>query len=265
MRVHVSADAHAVRMETAQFEAAVLNLCLNARDAMPSGGRLDIEVRQAATQEAAQTEEGRAAIVVSVSDTGEGIEPEVLSRIFDPFFTTKGAGHGTGLGLSQVYGFARQTGGVVDVASVRGKGSTFKLILPCAPAVRARRGGEADVGEPLAIHNVLLVEDDEGVAGVTMAMLSELGLEVVCAANGPDARRILTNASFDLLISDIIMPGGMNGVELAHLARNHHPAIKLLLVSGWTADTLVAAPPDLPILQKPFDIASLKRAIEKLS
>ena len=108
------------------------------------------------------------------------------------------------------------------------------------------------------------MEDDEGVAGVTTAMLSELGLEVVCATNGPDARSILTDDGFDLLVSDVIMPGGMNGVELAKWARTQHPEIKVLLVSGWTADTLVSAPPDQPILQKPFDIAALKRAIENL-
>jgi PAS domain S-box-containing protein len=265
MHLHVSADAHSVGMENAQFEAAVLNLCLNARDAMPSGGRLDVEVRQASEAEAIQAGARPPAVVIAVSDTGEGIEPEVLSRVFDPFFTTKGAGRGTGLGLSQVYGFARQSGGAVDVTSVRGKGSTFKLILPCAPAVRARRGGDADDGEPLAIHAVLLVEDDDGVAGVTTAMLSELGLEVICAANGPEARRIMASESFDLLISDVIMPGGMNGVELAQWARAERPGIKVLLVSGWTADTLVAAPPDLPVLQKPFDIAALKRAIERLA
>ncbi|HKR86681.1 MAG TPA: ATP-binding protein [Phenylobacterium sp.] len=264
MHVHVSAEAHSVRMESAQFEAAVLNLCLNARDAMPSGGRLDVDVRQAAREEARQAEIAGPAIVVAVSDTGEGIEPEVLPRVFDPFFTTKGAGHGTGLGLSQVYGFARQTGGGVDVASVPGKGSTFKLILPCAPAVRARPGRDTDVGEPLAIRSVLLVEDDEGVAGVSAAMLGELGLEVISAANGPDARRVLVSDDFDLLISDVIMPGGMNGVELAHWARSQRPGIKVLLVSGWSADTLVTASPDLPILQKPFDIATLKRAIERL-
>jgi CheY-like chemotaxis protein len=264
MHVHVAADAHAVRMESAQFEAAILNLCLNARDAMPSGGRLDVEVRQGSQADAAQAEIAGPCVVIAVSDTGQGIQPEMLSRIFDPFFTTKGAGLGTGLGLSQVYGFARQSGGGVEVASVPGKGSTFKLILPCAPAARAPQGDAPDAGGPLAIRNVLLVEDDEGVAGVTMAMLGELGLDVVCATNGPDARRILTGDGFDLLISDVIMPGGMNGVELGHWARSERPGIKVLLVSGWTADTLVAAPPDLPILQKPFDLASLRRAIKNL-
>ena len=265
MHVHVSADAHSVRMENAQFEAAVLNLCINARDAMPSGGRIDVTVRHGAPDEVAHAGAKPPAVVVAVADTGEGTEPDVLSRVFDPFFTTKGAGRGTGLGLSQVYGFARQSGGAVDVISTVGKGSTFKLILPCAPTAAAAGGRAFDSGEPLAIRSVLLVEDDEGVAGVTTAMLSELGLDVVAAANGPDARRILEDGGFDLLLSDVIMPGGMNGVELARWARNRCPEIKLLLVSGWTADTLVAAPTDLPILQKPFDIAALKRAIEGLA
>ena len=265
MHVQIAADAHSVRMESAQFEAAVLNLCLNARDAMPSGGRLDIKVREASPEDLAPAGVDGPAILVAVSDTGQGIEPELLSRIFDPFFTTKGAGQGTGLGLSQVYGFAVQTGGGVDVASVPGKGSTFKLVLPCAPAVDCADDGAAAASRPLGIRNALLVEDDDGVAGVTMEMLSELGLEVVCAANAPDAKRVLAGHAFDLLISDVIMPGGMNGVELAHWARRERPGIKLLLVSGWTADPLVPAPPDLPILQKPFDIAVLKRAIEELS
>jgi PAS domain S-box-containing protein len=265
MHVHVSADVHSVRMESAQFEAAVLNLCINARDAMPSGGRIDVEVRHGVSDEIAHAGASAPAVVVAVADTGQGIDPEVLPRVFDPFFTTKGAGQGTGLGLSQVYGFARQSDGAVDVISTPGKGAIFKLILPCAPPVFAEDGRPFDSGVPLAISNVLLVEDDEGVSGVTMAMLNELGLEVVCAPNGPEARRILLDDSFDLLISDVIMPGGMNGVELAQWARKHRPGIKLLLVSGWTADTLVAAPPDLPILQKPFDIAALKRAIERLA
>ena len=265
VHVHVSAGPHAVCMEGAQFEAALLNLCINARDAMPSGGRIEVEVRQGADEEITHAGAAPPAIVVSVIDTGQGIEPEVLSRVFDPFFTTKGAGRGTGLGLSQVYGFARQSGGAVDVSSTPSKGSTFKLILPCAPAAAAKAGRAFESGAPLAIRSVLLVEDDDGVAGVTRAMLDELGLEVVCATNGPDAQRILLDDGFDLLISDVIMPGGMNGVELAQWSRSRRPGIKLLLVSGWTADTLVAAPPDLPILQKPFDIAALKRAIEALA
>ena len=136
MHVHVSAEAHSVRMESAQFEAAVLNLCINARDAMPSGGRIDVEVRHGTPEEIAHAGAQPPAVVVAITDTGEGIEPDVLSRVFDPFFTTKGAGHGTGLGLSQVYGFARQSGGAVDAISSPGKGSTFKLVLPCAPAAR---------------------------------------------------------------------------------------------------------------------------------
>jgi PAS domain S-box-containing protein len=265
MHLHVSAEAHSVRMESSQFEAAVLNLCINARDAMPSGGHIEIEIRHGAADEAERAGVEGEAVVLAVTDDGSGIEPQILQRVFDPFFTTKPAGQGTGLGLSQVYGFAQQTGGGVDVASVPGKGSTFKVVLPCAPAAKPDRGEAGESGQPLDIHKVLLVEDDESVSDVTEAMLNELGLEVVCARNGPQAQRALEQNGFDLLISDLIMPGGMNGVQLAQWARDKRPGIRLMLFSGWTADTVVSAPSDVPILQKPFDMSALKRAIERLA
>lgn len=264
MHLHVSAEAHSVRMENAQFEAAVLNLCINARDAMPSGGRIELEVRHAVAEEAQRAGLRGPGVVLAVTDTGSGIEPQILQRVFDPFFTTKPAGQGTGLGLSQVYGFAQQTGGAVDVVSAPGKGSTFKLVLPCAPGVKPDRDDGAEASGPLEILRVLLVEDDASVSEVTEAMLNELGLDVVCAQNGPEAQRALESDGFDLLISDLIMPGGMNGVQLAEWARDKRPGIKLMLFSGWTADTVIAAPPDVPILQKPFDMSALKRAIERL-
>jgi len=265
MHLHVSADAHSVRMESAQFEAAVLNLCINARDAMPSGGHIEIEIRHGTREEAERAGVKGDAVVLTVTDDGSGIEPHILQRVFDPFFTTKPAGQGTGLGLSQVYGFAQQTGGGVDAVSVPGKGSTFKVILPCAPAAKPDRGEGGESGQPLDIHKVLLVEDDASVSEVTQAMLSELGLEVVCARNGPEAQQALELNGFDLLISDLIMPGGMNGVQLAQWARDKRPGIRLMLFSGWTADTVVSAPTDVPILQKPFDLSALKRAIERLA
>lgn len=265
MHLHVAADAHAVRMEGAQFEAAVLNLCINARDAMPSGGHIEIEIRHGTPDEARRAGVRGAAVVLAVTDDGAGIEPQILPRVFDPFFTTKPAGQGTGLGLSQVYGFAQQTGGGVDVVSAPGKGSTFKVVLPCSPAVKPDRGDGDEAARPLEIQKVLLVEDDESVSNVTEAMLGELGLEVVCARNGPEAQRALETDGFDLLITDLIMPGGMNGVQLAEWAKGLRPGIKVMLFSGWTADTIVAAPPDVPILQKPFDLNALQRAIERLA
>ncbi|CAN7394794.1 ATP-binding protein [Phenylobacterium sp. LjRoot219] len=264
MHLHVSAEAHAVRMESAQFEAAVLNLCINARDAMPSGGHIEIEIRHGTPEEAQRAGVTGPTVVLAVADDGSGIEPQILQRVFDPFFTTKPAGQGTGLGLSQVYGFAQQTGGGVDVVSAPGKGATFKVVLPCSAAVKPEHDDGDETGRPLEIQKVLLVEDDESVSNVTQAMLSELGLEVVGARNGPDAQRALADDSFDLLITDLIMPGGMNGVQLAEWAKGQRPGIKVMLFSGWTADTVVSAPPGVPVLQKPFDLNALKRAIERL-
>jgi PAS domain S-box-containing protein len=264
LRVHQAGESQHVRMEPAQFEAAILNLCVNARDAMPSGGRIEIEARPATAEERAVAEITSMAVTIAVSDTGTGIEAEVLPRVFDPFFTTKGAGHGTGLGLSQVYGFARQTGGGVDVASAPGRGSTFKLILPCVPSREPAPGAISETAQPLAIRSALLVEDEQSVAGVTAAMLVELGLEVVTVSNGPEAQRALEARPFDLLVTDVIMPGGLNGVQLAEWARVRRPEMKVLLFSGWTADTLAKAPGEFAIMQKPFDLKGLKFAIEKL-
>jgi PAS domain S-box-containing protein len=265
LHVRAGGDRQHVRMEPAQFEAAILNLCLNARDAMPSGGEIRVEARPATAEEKAVADLTEPSVTVSVSDTGVGIAPDVLTRIFDPFFTTKGAGGGTGLGLSQVYGFARQTGGAVDVSSAPGRGTTFRLILPCAPKQAKAAGAASEASDPLAIRSALLVEDDESVAGVTAAMLTELGLEVVAVGNGPEAQAVLAKRGFDLLVTDVIMPGGLNGVELAKWARERQPDLKVLLFSGWTADALIAAPADVAILQKPFDLTGLKSAITHLA
>lgn len=264
VHVHGGGDCQHVQLEQAQFEAAILNLCLNARDAMPSGGDIDITVRPATPDEIAVAGIPAAAVTVAIADTGVGIDPEVLPRIFDPFFTTKGPG-GTGLGLGQVYGFAQQTGGAVDVTSAPRRGSTFKLILPCQEGQGSSAGPRASAGRPLTVRKVLLVEDDESVAGVTSAMLAELGLEVVVLTNGPDAQRLLERRDFDLLITDVIMPGGLNGVELAEWARSRSPAMKVMLFSGWAADPSLRAPSNIILLHKPFGLEALRSAIERLA
>jgi PAS domain S-box-containing protein len=266
LHLHSAGDCHHVPMEPAQFEAAILNLCVNARDAMPSGGTIEIGARPATAQELAAAGVAAPAVTVSVTDTGVGIDPEVLPRVFDPFFTTKAAGYGTGLGLSQVYGFAHQSGGGVDVVSAPGRGSTFKLILPCAPHPDARPDAAARSAARLGLRSALLVEDDESVAGVASAMLADLNFtEVVTVANGPEAQRELEQRSFDLLITDVIMPGGLNGIQLAQWARMRRPETKVLLFSGWIADVLIAAPTDFAVLQKPFDLRGLEKAIEDLA
>jgi PAS domain S-box-containing protein len=265
LHVHQTGERQHVCLEPAQFEAAILNLCVNARDAMPSGGDIVVEARPATAAELAAAEVRAPAVTISVTDTGVGIDPDILPRVFDPFFTTKGPGRGTGLGLSQVYGFARQIGGGVDVVSTPRQGSTFKLVLPCVAAADAAPGAAPETTTPLAIRSVLLVEDDESVASITSAMLTEFGLEVVSVANGPQAQRAFAARTFDLLVTDIIMPGGLNGVQLAEWARERHPDLKVLLFSGWTADALLREPVDFAIIQKPFDMKALKQAIEKLA
>ncbi|CAN7178860.1 ATP-binding protein [Phenylobacterium sp. LjRoot225] len=265
VKVRHAGDCLHVRMESAQFEAAILNLCVNARDAMPSGGDIEVEARPATAEELALAEVEATAVAITVRDTGVGIAPDVLPRVFDPFFTTKETGRGTGLGLSQVHGFARQTGGGVDVVSTPGAGSTFKLILPCVAGKDAASGAASEATPSLAIGSVLLVEDDETVASVTAAMMTELGMEVVSVANGPEAQRALETRSFDLLVTDLIMPGGLTGVELAQWARRRRPETKVLLFSGWTADARVAGTGDFAIIQKPFDMNALKLAIEQLA
>lgn len=267
VEVHVrsSPDHQHVRLEPPQFEAAILNLCVNARDAMPSGGRIAVEARPATAEESELIGLAGPAVTISVIDSGVGIAPDVLPRVFDPFFTTKAAGYGTGLGLSQVYGFARQCGGGVDVTSAPGHGATFKLVLPGAASPAMDAQASPGASRPLATGRVLLVEDEDSVAGVASAMLVELGFEVVAAGSGPDAQLMLETRPFDLLMSDVIMPGGVNGVQLARWARALRPDIKVLLFSGWAADAVVDTPDEFRILQKPFDLAALTHALQALS
>ena len=261
VRVHVSGGPQTVRMDLAQFEAAALNLCVNARDAMPSGGVIDIEVRPATPQEAANLDVKAPAVTIAVKDTGVGIPADILPRVFDPFFTTKSMGGGAGLGLSQVYGFARRSGGAVDVASPAGHGAIFKLVLPCATATALASESAPDPWRALAFRTALLVEDDPSVASVTEAMLTELGLEVVTTSDGPEAQRLLERSAFDLLMTDVIMPGGMTGVQLAEWARRRRPEMKVLLFSGWAAEQMVGLQAGPGLLQKPFDLAALRRAL----
>jgi CheY-like chemotaxis protein len=266
VKVSHHGDCHRVRVESAQFEAAILNLCLNARDAMPRGGAIEVAARPATADELALAEVQEPAVTVAVRDNGDGIPPEILPRVFDPFFTTKDAGRGTGLGLSQVYGFARQSGGVVEATSTLGEGATFKIILPCTRGDERPRNGRPVSPRPwCTARSALLVEDDKSVSGVTTAMLTELGVEeIIALADGPSAQRLLQERGFDLLVTDVIMPGGLNGVELAEWAQARRPGMKVLLFSGWTADALANARTELPILQKPFDLEALRAAIERL-
>ncbi|OMI14636.1 hybrid sensor histidine kinase/response regulator [Bradyrhizobium brasilense] len=249
------------------LETALLNLVLNARDAMPDGGALQIETRNIVVEEGALT--GCVAgpyVRLSVTDTGCGIPPEVQDRVFEPFFTTKEVGKGTGLGLSMVYGFVRQSGGHVAIESAPGEGTTISLYLPKA-AQKAEV--EEDVKPAQLItsgsERILLVDDNKDILEVTSEMLTMRGYQVSCARSGAEALRMLqSDQEFELLLTDIVMPNGMSGVELARDARRLRHGIKILLTSGYARDALQRhnAVDEFPIIRKPFRLTELARSIQ---
>jgi PAS domain S-box-containing protein len=240
--------------DTNQLELAILNLSLNARDAMPDGGILTITTALSA--------DDAKSIVVSVADTGTGMEPEVIARAFDPFFTTKPTGKGTGLGLSQVYGIVRQAGGEVLIDSKVGKGTTVTLRLPRAAGDDARQKN-TDEAPPRSAKSekLLLVDDDADVRDIVARVLGELGYTVREAGGGQEALATLADFSPDLLIVDFAMPN-MNGAELVTTARKRNPGLKVLFLSGYAESAVLeSAVGNAPLLRKPFRPAELATAV----
>ena len=258
------ADLWLSRVDPAQFENSILNLAFNARDAMPAGGRLAISLHNAKLG-AVDAPPGVLPgdyVSVSVSDTGVGILPDRLDRVFEPFYTTKEVGRGTGLGLSQVYGFVEQSGGHVRIESAVGAGTTVKIYLPKAAGMPIGRATPDLPGEEptKGSETVLLVEDDQSVLEVVTAMLEQLGYRVLTAQSGPEALSMLKrDETIDLLFTDLVMPHGISGGELAHQARTMRPELKILLGSGYSrmSPAAAAAAAGLPILGKPYRQAEL--------
>mgnify|MGYP001550696188 CR=1 FL=1 len=258
-------------VDPSQFEAAVMNLVVNARDATPPGGAIRVEsLRATLTGEMTGEAPPGDYLCVAVHDTGEGMTPEVLERAFEPFFTTKGPGRGTGLGLSQVYGFARQSGGAVLIETAPDQGASVRISLPLAPEpespdteIAAPRPDAEPAGPG---RRVLLVEDDETVGDVIEAMLIDLGHTVLRAASAPEALTLLRRgAPVDLMLTDVIMPGGKTGVELAHEAVVLRPNLPVILSSGYTGVTLApASEAPWPLLRKPYDSEALARIVESV-
>jgi signal transduction histidine kinase/CheY-like chemotaxis protein len=260
--------------DAAQLESAILNLCVNARDAMPDGGRLTLETSNAYLDDdyAASHEEVAPGqyVLISVSDTGVGMPAEVIQRAFEPFYTTKGVGRGTGLGLSQVFGFVKQSGGHVKIYSEVGDGTTIKIYLP-------RWVGETrDVERPARAlatlaardHEILLVvEDDEKVRHVTVDTLRELGYTVVQAASGDDAlQQLAMQPQIDVMITDIIMPG-MTGRALADRAQAERPEMKVLFMTGYSRNAVVhngVLDAGVAFLQKPFTAEQLALKVRQV-
>jgi CheY-like chemotaxis protein len=262
-----------VLVDAAQFQSAILNLVMNARDAMPGGGRLTIEaqnvvVNQRETAAIPDLTPGEY-VMVAVSDTGGGMMPGVSARAFEPFFTTKEPGKGTGLGLSQVYGFARQRGGSVAIESAVGHGSTIRLYLRHARGVTIAAGTADDTGEAvLGREVVLVVEDDPDVLDIAVLNLASLGYRTAVARSGCEALDILRGREpLDLLFADVVLPGGLNGVEIAHEAAKIRPGLRVLLTTGYVGlgERAAARLDDsMPILKKPYRRPELVKKLKEV-
>ncbi len=256
---HELGDVGPVCVDAAEFQAAFLNLIGNAQDAMPAGGTLVVGTRRVTLAAGALADpEAKVGdyVEVFVQDDGTGMSQDVQARIFEPFFTTKSPGSGTGLGLSQVYGFARSAGGQVVVESTPGAGSTFRLQLPRSAAAAIERQQRPQVAtQPPSGTLILLVEDDGDVLVATRDRVEELGYTVVTATSGDEAFALLTSGlAVDIVFSDIVMPGTLNGVQLAEAVRCIRPGLKLLLTSGYTGSALerFKLPKDSIFLPKPY-------------
>ena len=261
VKLDLSPETLCAEIDCAQLETALLNLTVNARDAMPNGGGLTITTNRDAP---GRRRKGQGAnggwIRIEVRDTGVGIPAGSLERIFEPFYTTKDVGKGSGLGLSQVYGFVQQSGGQIVVESKAGEGASFLLFLKASDAEATPVGQVRDERPaPERGHGrLLVVEDDREVLAVTVEMLSELGYEVSTAKDAGSAIQLLeTGEPVDLLFSDVIMPGGRNGVELARMARDMRPELKVLLTSGYVGEAVTLAGDAFDLIDKPYERADL--------
>ncbi|WP_372441146.1 response regulator [Microvirga arvi] len=257
-----------IQVDRAQFEAALLNLAVNARDAMPDGGDLTIAIENHVVEDGQSVPSGEY-VMIAVGDTGTGMPPEVLEKIFEPFFTTKESGKGTGLGLSMVYGFVQQCHGRVEVESTPNVGTTIRIYLPRSHAAAEDISqSHAGVAHPFGEgRTVLVVEDNPAVRQVAISTLRSLGFKVQEAENGDEAARLLKGSKeIHLVLSDVRMPGELSGVDLARLIQREHPKIQVLLTTGYFDNE--GALEDLNLLYKPYratDLAEKIQALMKLS
>ena len=251
-----------IKVDASELELALVNLVLNARDAMPNGGLIAITAENVtlSRQDTAAGIEGDFA-ALRVTDTGSGIAPDLLPKIFDPFFTTKEVNKGSGLGLSQVHGFSHQSGGTVTIDSTLGKGTTVTIYLPrtmetveaqVEPETETRGGG-----------SVLVVEDNPEVAEVTVSMLEQLGYQAHAAGDADTALERIGKQDFDLVISDIVMAGAMDGIALARAIRERKPNLPVLLVTGYS-QSLAEANVEFTVVRKPFELAQLSRTVSRM-
>jgi CheY-like chemotaxis protein len=271
-----ASDLDNCRLDTVQLELAILNILVNARDAMPDGGRITLKT----SNQLVDIEDQRhfpdlppgAYTCISITDTGSGIPPEIVSRVMDPFFTTKEEGKGTGLGLSMVYGFAKQSGGATHLYSEVGIGTTVRMYFPATKDVlhadRQVMPRDPDLGGE---ETILVVDDRHEVAELSRDMLEGLGYKVFVANGGKEALQLVDSKTLDkipdLLFSDIIMPGGMNGFVLAREIQNRLPDIKIILTTGYasTGDSGEREQShEFEILKKPYRLSELARKVRRV-
>ncbi len=272
LRFELGAGVWQATTDANQLESALLNLAINARDAMPDGGKLTVETANTRLDESYTAQHQGLQpgdyVVICVSDTGMGMTADVIERAFDPFFTTKPIGQGTGLGLSMIYGFARQSGGHARIYSEPGRGTTVKLYLPRHLGELAVEAEGAEAEAPLgAGETVLVVEDDSAVRLLVTELLAELGYQVLEAHDGPSALPILnSDARIDLMVSDVGLPG-LNGRQLAESARAVRPALKVLFITGYAENAAVRSGflgPDMEMITKPFAIDALATKVREM-
>ena len=267
VRTDFASEIWPVLVDPGDLELAVLNLCVNARDAMPAGGTITVSARNCPALHRGELQGDF--VELAIEDSGTGISPEVIGRVFEPYFTTKEIGKGSGLGLAQVYGFARQSGGSVEVESAVGRGTRVAIYLPGSPESLVAAQIQPSESAPRVADGgtVLLVEDDDAVAELVSQMLHALSYEVNRVATGEAALATLARGGiFRLVLSDIMMPGGLNGIELAAQIRQHRPTQPILLTTG-VVDAAVynGVSEAFVILPKPYDIGALRTAIERAS
>jgi PAS domain S-box-containing protein len=253
VELEVAPDVWPIEVDAAELETALLNAAVNARDAMPEGGTITLSAGNVPDENA---------VCISVTDTGEGIPAELMPRVFEPFFTTKPVGKGTGLGLSQIHGFAAQTGGRADIRSNPGEGTTLSLMLPRSNNLPATTSDSRPPLTRLAKLNVLLVEDSDSVRQFARAVLEELHAVVTEANSGEEASRLLDGHHFDLIFSDVVMPG-ISGLDFARSVRDQFPNQRILLATGYSKQVAMGEAAGFQIVQKPYGAESLTAAISR--
>jgi CheY-like chemotaxis protein len=252
LTIDVADDVWDIVVDPNEFETALVNLVVNARDAMPEGGSVIVSAKNIPE---------KAQVAISVADAGVGIPDDIAEKVFDPFFTTKAVGKGTGLGLSQVHGFAHQAGGTVGLKSVLGEGTAITI---CLPRATTQSTSDQEQVPSKGSGTVLLVEDNPEVATVSTGLLEQLGYRVRWAADPSAALAELEKDGIDIVFSDVVMPGKMDGVVLARTIRERNPKIPILLVTGYSA-SVQGTGSQFPVLRKPYQLHELSRELQKLT